>query len=129
MRVLQQDYKAHGWNRPTVTLYGRVAAGWLGKISFPDPYDLHFSIAIDDAYSGIKVIDGQPSMMEAGYQNFFLIKTNLYENARPAEVKVRIPLEQPSGMSRQEFNGIRAARFNPRIPIARMGKSATSALL
>ena len=75
----------------------------LGKVSFPDPYDLHFSIVIDDAYSGIKVIDGQPSMMEAGYQNFFLIKTNRYENALPAEVKVRIPLEPPSGMSRQEF--------------------------
>ena len=90
-------------SEPTVTLYARVAAGWLGKVSFPYPYDLHFSIVIDDAYSGIKVIDGQPTMMETGYQNFFLIKTNRYENALPAEVKVRIPLEPPSGMSRQEF--------------------------
>jgi acetylornithine deacetylase/succinyl-diaminopimelate desuccinylase-like protein len=78
---------------------GRMA--W--KNQFSSPYDLHFSIVIDDAYNGIKVIDGQPSMMEAGYQNFFLIKTNRHENALPAEVKVRIPLEPPPGMSRQEF--------------------------
>ncbi|HWT18960.1 MAG TPA: hypothetical protein VN280_08590 [Variovorax sp.] len=90
-------------SEPTVTLYGRVAAGWLGKISFPDPYDLHFSIVIDDAYSGIRVIDGQPTMYEAGRQNFFLIKTNRYDNALPAEVKIRIPLDPPSGMTRQEF--------------------------
>lgn len=43
-------------SEPTVTLYGRIAAGWLGKISYPDPYDLHFSIVIDDAYNGIRVI-------------------------------------------------------------------------
>ena len=41
--------------------------------------------------------------MEAGYQNFFSIKTNRYDHALPAEVKLRIPLEPPSGMSRQEF--------------------------
>lgn len=88
---------------PTVTLYGRIAAGWLGKVSYPDPYDLHFSIVIDDAYNGIRVIDGQPTMLEAGRKNFFLIKTNRYDNALPAEVKIRIPLEPPAGMSKQDF--------------------------
>jgi len=90
-------------SEPTVTLYGRVAAGLAGYVSWPDPPDLHFSIIIDDAYSGITVIDGQPTFTEAGVGNFKLIRTNKYENSLPGGAKVRIPLNPPVGMSRQEF--------------------------
>lgn len=85
------------------TLYGRIAAGGAGKVSWPDPPDLHFSLVITDAYSGITVIDGQPTMLEAGLRNLGLIKTNSYINALPSNVVVRIPLQPPEGMSRQEF--------------------------
>ncbi|SFQ62180.1 hypothetical protein SAMN05216567_12263 [Variovorax sp. OK605] len=88
---------------PTITLYGRIAAGPVGYVSWPDPPDLHFSILIDDAYSGITVLDGQPTMWEAGLRNMALIKTNRYDNATPSGVRVRIPLEPPAGMSRREF--------------------------
>ncbi len=90
-------------SEPTVTLYGRIAAGPVGYVSWPDPPDLHFSIIIDDAYSGITVLDGQPTMMEAGIRNMALIRTNRYDNALPSGVRVRIPLQPPQGMSRQEF--------------------------
>jgi hypothetical protein len=29
-------------SEPTVTLYGRIAAGPIGYVSWPDPPDLHF---------------------------------------------------------------------------------------
>jgi hypothetical protein len=90
-------------SEPNFTLYGRIAAGGAGKVSWPDPPDLHFSLVITDAYSGITVIDGQPTMLEAGLRNLGLIKTNSYINALPSNVVVRIPLQPPEGMSRQEF--------------------------
>lgn len=90
-------------SEPTVTLYGRIAAGPIGYVSWPDPPDLHFSIIIDDAYSGITVLDGQPTMWEAGIRSMALIKTNRYENTTPGGVRVRIPLEPPPGISRHEF--------------------------
>lgn len=90
-------------SEPTITLYGRVAAGVVGYISFPDPPDLHFSVVIDDAYNGIRVIDGQPTFGEAGLRNAGLIRTSILENTLPTGAKVRIPLTPPEGMSRQEF--------------------------
>ncbi|QOF79894.1 hypothetical protein [Variovorax sp. 38R] len=90
-------------SEPTVTLYGRIAAGGVGYVSWPDPPDLHFSIIIDDAYSGITLLDGQPTMMEAGIRNMALIKTNRQDNTLPSGIRVRIPLQPPQGMSRQEF--------------------------
>jgi hypothetical protein len=64
-------------SEPTFTLYGRVAAGMLGRIG--RPYDsLHISLVIDDAYTGITVIDGQPTMVEAGLSNAMRIRTNVY---------------------------------------------------
>ncbi|KQX34543.1 hypothetical protein ASD05_25115 [Variovorax sp. Root434] len=84
-------------------MFGRIAAGGVGQVSWPDPPDLHFSLVITDAYNGITVIDGQPSMMEAGFKNLGLIKTNSYNNALPSDVVVRISLQPPGGMSRQEF--------------------------
>ncbi|KQW59257.1 hypothetical protein [Variovorax sp. Root411] len=83
-------------------MYGRIAADPVGYVSWPNP-DLHFSIIIDDAYSGITVIDGQPSFFEAGMQNFGLIRSNRYTNSLPGGVLVKIPLTPPQGMSRQEF--------------------------
>lgn len=90
-------------SEPAVTLCGRIAAGPVGYISWPGPPDLHFSIIIDDAYNGITVLDGQPTMLEAGIRNMALIRTNRYENSTPSGVSVRIPLHPPPGMSRQEF--------------------------
>ncbi|MFH0134218.1 hypothetical protein ACGLHS_28685 [Variovorax sp. VaC1] len=90
-------------SEPTVTLYGRIAADLPGYISWPDPPSLHFSIVIDDAYSSIIVLDGQPTGMEAGIRNMALIKTNRYDNALPGGAVVKIALQPPQGMSRQEF--------------------------
>ena len=45
-------------SEPNFTLVGRVAANGVGNVSWPDPPDLHFSLVIDDAYSGITVIEG-----------------------------------------------------------------------
>jgi hypothetical protein len=91
-------------SEPTVTLYGRIAAGPVGYVSWPDPPDLHFSIIIDDAYSGITVLDGQPTMWEAGVRNMALIRTNRYDNSTPSGVQVRIELQPPPGLSRREFS-------------------------
>ncbi len=89
-------------SEPNVTLYGRIAADPVGYVSWPSP-DLHFSIIIDDAYSGITVIDGQPTLLEAGRRNFGLIRTNRHTNSLPGGAVVKIPLSPPQGMSRQEF--------------------------
>lgn len=89
-------------SEPNITLYGRIAADPVGYVTWPTP-DLHFSIVIDDAYSGITVIDGQPSFFEAGRRNFGLIRSNRYMNSLPGEVRTQIPLNPPQGMSRQEF--------------------------
>lgn len=89
-------------SEPTFTLYGRIAAGFIGKMSRPNP-NLHISLVIDDAYSGITVIDGQPTYGEAGLRNVLRIRTNIYANQLPAEALIRIPLDPPSGMSRQTF--------------------------
>jgi len=90
-------------SEPTVTLYGRIAAGAAGYVSWPDPPDLHFSIVIDDAYSGITVLDGQPTLWEAGVRNMALIRANRHENSTPSGVRVRVELHPPQGMSRTEF--------------------------
>jgi hypothetical protein len=90
-------------SEPNVTLYGRIAAGTVGYISWPDPPDLHFSIVIDDAYDGITVLDGQPTLWEAGIRNMALIRTNRHENSTPSGVRVRIPLRAPTGMTQQKF--------------------------
>jgi hypothetical protein len=55
---------------PTFTLFGRIAAAPAGKIGKPHP-SLHISLIIDDAYTGLTVIDGQPTMGEAGLRTFF----------------------------------------------------------
>ncbi|MGO4608146.1 hypothetical protein AB4142_17585 [Variovorax sp. 2RAF20] len=54
---------------------------------------------IDDACSGITVIDGQPSFFEAGRRNFGLIRSNRYTNSLPGEVRTKIPLNPPHNSS------------------------------
>lgn len=89
-------------SEPTFTLYGRVAASPLGRAG--RPYDsLHVSLVIDDAYTGITVIDGQPTAVEAGLSNALRIRTNLYTNSLPANPVLKVPLNPPAGMSRDEF--------------------------
>jgi hypothetical protein len=90
-------------SEPNVTLYGRIAAGPVGDISWPDPPDLHFPIVIDDAYNGITVLDGQPPLWEAGIRNMALIRTHRYENSTPNGVRGRMPLRATQGMTQQEF--------------------------
>lgn len=87
---------------PTFTLYGRVAAGPAGLVGTPYP-SLHISLVIDDAYSGLTVIDGQPTMGEAGLHNVLRIRTNIYANTLPTDVVVKIPLAPPGGMSPEAF--------------------------
>ncbi len=89
-------------SEPTFTLFGRVAAAPIGRVSKPNP-SLHLSLIIDDAYSGITVIDGQPTMAEAGLRNVLRIRTNIYGQSLPGDVIVKIPLDPPQGMSRQTF--------------------------
>jgi hypothetical protein len=79
-------------SEPNVTLYGRIAAGPVGDISWPDPPDLYFPIVIDDAYNGITVLDGQPTLWEGGIRNMALIRTHRYENSTPNGVRGRMPL-------------------------------------
>jgi len=101
-------------SEPSVTLYGRIAASPVGYVSWPDPPDLHFSIVIDDAYSGVTVLDGQPSMWEAGLRNMALVKANRQESSIPGGARVRIPLQPPPGMTRGEFARqivVRSQRF------------------
>lgn len=84
-------------------------------MSWPDPPDLHFSLIITDAYTGITVIDGQPTLREAGLRNFGLIKTNIYRNSIPSGVVVRIPLSPPAHLTPQEFASLilkKAANFS-----------------
>ncbi len=89
-------------SEPTFTLYGRVAADPIGRIGRPYP-SLHVSLVIDDAYTGITVIDGQPTMVEAGVGNALRIRTNVYANALPAKPVMKTTLNPPEQMSRQEF--------------------------
>jgi len=90
-------------SEPTITLYGRIAAGRLGYVSWPDPPDLHYSIVIDDAYDGITVLDGQPTALEAGIRNMALIRANTYKDALPHAPVIRVRLHPPEGMSAQDF--------------------------
>ncbi|MDB5825939.1 MAG: hypothetical protein JWQ73_159 [Variovorax sp.] len=87
---------------PVCTLYGRIAASPLGRLGKPFP-DLHLSLIIDDAYSGIVVIDGQPTMNEVGIKNALLIRTNTYENALPKGAVFQLSLSPPDKMSKQVF--------------------------
>lgn len=113
-------------SEPTFTLYGRIAATFVGYIGRPHA-DLHFSLVIDDAYSGITVIDGQPTYGEAGLRNALRIRTNIYANELPSDVIVKIPLDPPAGMGRGAFARelvIRATNFasyvSPYHPPARL---------
>ncbi|RUR70001.1 hypothetical protein EJP67_23385 [Variovorax guangxiensis] len=89
-------------SEPIFTLYGRIAADFLGKFTVPKT-SLHFSLVIDDAYNGITVIDGQPTYGNLGLRNALRIRTNIYANSLPTDVIVKIPLDPPSDMSRQTF--------------------------
>jgi hypothetical protein len=93
---------------PTFTLYARVAAGFVGRLSKPEP-SLHLALVIDDGYS-ITVIDGQPTGLEAGLPNALRIRTNVSTTALPTGVIKTIPLAPPSGMSAGAFAHALTAR-------------------
>jgi len=98
------------------TLMGRVAAGRVGHIGKLGPggkADLHFTLIIDDAYSGIFGFDGQPTLSDTSQisvgeplgsiARMTRIKTLFYRNVLPADVIVQIAIEPPPGMSKQLF--------------------------
>jgi hypothetical protein len=87
---------------PTFTLFGRIAAAPAGKIGKPNP-SLHISLIIDDAYTGLTVIEGQPTMGEAGLRNILRIRTNIYADSLPDAVVAKVALEVPSSMSPETF--------------------------
>ncbi len=89
-------------SQPTFELHGRIAGNIVGLVSWPGPPDMHLSLVITDAYTGVTVIDGQPTYLEAGARNFLRITTNVSRQF-PNNVKLRLPLAPPSGMTPQEF--------------------------
>jgi len=85
---------------PGFTIYGRIAAKPLGKITRPLD-SLHLSLAIYDGYS-TTIIDGQPTMTEAGWGNFLRIRTSV-STTMPSDVVVSAALQPPAGMSAEVF--------------------------
>ncbi len=103
-------------SEPTVTLLGRVAAGVIGnvgRLGEGGKQDLHFTLIIDDAYSGIFGFDGQPTISDSSQfsigspreslNRMTQIKTMFYRNTLPADVIIEISIDPPQGMSRQLF--------------------------
>ena len=102
---------------PTVTLMGRVAANVLGHAGRLGPggkTDLHFTLIIDDAYSGIFGIDGQFAVntglsidrydgSSGTLGNFAVIRSNFYRNELPSDALVQMKVDPPAGMSVQKF--------------------------
>ncbi len=101
---------------PTITLMGRVAAGPIGNLGRLGPggkQDLHFTLIIDDAYSGIFGFDGQPTLADSGQfsinspkeslRRLMRIKTFFYRNTLPLDVIIQIPVEPPPKISKQLF--------------------------
>lgn len=74
-------------SEPTVTLMGRVAAGAIGNVGRFGPGgkpDLHFTLIIDDAYSGIFGFDGQPTIADTSQ---FSINAPRKSLARMTQIK------------------------------------------
>lgn len=97
-------------SEPTVTLYGRIAGKYFGYINLVHP-SLHFTVIIDDGYSGIFGMDGQPTFdvaldLKSDYlinKNLMKIKTNFYRQEPPTGVVIKINIDPPAGMNRQKF--------------------------
>lgn len=113
-------------SEPTITLLGRVAggsAGYVGLLGRGRKKDLHFTLIIEDSYTGIFGFDGQPasdpnskpSMTEIGIGIFIptpnikravssiKIKTNYYRNILPSGVVIKIKIDPPQGMPASVF--------------------------
>lgn len=101
---------------PNVTLMGRIAgksAGYIGKLGRGGKPDLHFTLVVDDVYSGIFGFDGQPTFTDTSQidlarpsdslARMTRIKTLFYRDILPEDVVVQLPMEPPPGMSRQLF--------------------------
>jgi hypothetical protein len=96
---------------PEVWLYGRIAAGVVGKIGEIDSGpSLHFTVMIFDEYSGIFGVDGQPTFNFGSIKhpaeildNVKLIRTNFYDNTIPKGVVVKIKIKTPTAMNSQVF--------------------------
>ena len=106
-------------SEPTVTLYGREAGTFkvgdfkssIGRIVSPTAPSLHFTVIIDDGYTGIFGIDGQPTTernfdLASDYlinKNLMKIKTQFYRQEPPTGIVIKINIDPPAGMSRQKF--------------------------
>lgn len=103
-------------SEPSVTLMGRIAAGQVGKLGKLGPGgkpDLHFTLIVDDAYSGIFGFDGQPTLGDTSqfslgqpresFARMTQIKTLFYRNMLPEGVVIQIEMAPPPDMSKQLF--------------------------
>lgn len=116
-------------SEPTITLMGRVAGGVFGNVGLVGAgrkQDLHFTIIIDDAYTGIFGFDGQPDapppeakpsinavLVDSMFPAFGVvqgrlkpnlkIKTNYYRNTLPAGIVLQIIIDPPAGMAVSTF--------------------------
>jgi len=115
-------------SEPTVTLLGRIAADPIGKVGLLGggrKINLHFTLIIEDLYTGIFGFDGQPdidlttispSIIQAGVYlilptvgikhalGLIKIKTNYYRNTLPSDIKISIKLDPPQGMAYSTFS-------------------------
>ncbi len=78
----------------------RLGFGSLGLLGGGRKEDLHFTLIVSDAYSGIFGFDGQPSL-EKGSLGF--IRTEYYRNILPRGILVQIDIAPPDGMSQSLF--------------------------
>ena len=113
-------------SEPTITLFGRVAAGFVGYVGLlgsGGKKDLHFTLIIEDPYTGIFGFDGQPDMdpnVSPSAKDVILgvaapfygisralstikIKTNYYRDTLPDEVVIKIKIDPPQGMAASVF--------------------------
>lgn len=101
-------------SEPSIALVGRVAGGVIGaigRLGSGGKTDLHFTLVVSDAYSGIYAIDGQPtydasfSLRNASktLDNMLLIRTNIYRNELPKKIKISLDIAPPKGMNRTVF--------------------------
>ena len=113
-------------SEPTVTLLGRIAGGHAGRVGLIGggyKKDLHFTLIIEDSYTGIFGFDGQPgidptskpSIIQTGVDTVFplagiiravgliKIKTNYYRNTLPSDILINIKIDPPQGMASSMF--------------------------
>ncbi len=78
--------------------YGQTQLGSIGGLVSPTKPSLHFTLMIEDLYYGVWGTDGQPSGMMNQKLN-----VSFYNNVYPKFIILKININPPGGMSREEF--------------------------